>query len=218
MPYFANSCLDWYSWRFIRWQEDLTKAAYSGVIRCRCKGSLEPNEGSAQRTAPPVPADSTHHLAWRVLALVNLFRLLVTVLLSVMFVAVTPTRVGQAFPALFVGATAAYFAFGLISIATVKRRWPEVPVQTFTGLCIDVIAIATLTYASGGMTSGLASLMVLPIGALSFVVRQRLALMFAAVATLAVLVQQTLTTLSARGDAGDFASAGIIGALMFIVT
>jgi two-component system sensor histidine kinase PilS (NtrC family) len=168
-------------------------------------------------SAPPVAADS-HHLAWRVLALVNLFRLLVAVLLSVMFVAVTPTRVGQAYPALFVGATAAYFAYGLISIATVKRRWPEVPVQTFTGLCIDVIAIATLTYASGGMTSGLASLMVLPIGALSFVVRQRLALMFAAVATLAVLVQQTLTTLSARGDASDFASAGIIGALMFIVT
>jgi two-component system, NtrC family, sensor histidine kinase PilS len=169
-------------------------------------------------SAPPAAADSTHSLAWRVLALVNLFRLLVAVLLSVMFVAVTPTRVGQAYPALFVGATAAYFAYGLMSIATVKRRWPEVPVQTFTGLCIDVIAIATLTYASGGMTSGLASLMVLPIGALSFVVRQRLALMFAAVATLAVLVQQALTTLSARGDAGDFASAGIIGALMFIVT
>jgi two-component system, NtrC family, sensor histidine kinase PilS len=169
-------------------------------------------------SAPPVVADSTHNLAWRVLALVNLFRLLVAVLLSVMFVAVTPTRVGQAYPALFVAATAAYFAYGLISIAMVKRRWPEVPVQTFAGLCIDVLAIATLTYASGGMTSGLASLMVLPIGALSFVVRQRLALMFAAVATLAVLVQQTLTTLAARGDAGDFASAGIIGALMFIVT
>src|SRR5688572_29539594 len=87
-----------------------------------------------------------------------------------------------------------------------------------SGLCIDVVAIALLTYASGGMTSGLASLLVLPIGAMSFIVRQRLALMFAAVATLAVLVQQTLTTLAARGDASDFASAGIIGALIFIVT
>jgi hypothetical protein len=28
-------------------------------------------------SAPPVAADSTHNLAWRVLALVNLFRLLV---------------------------------------------------------------------------------------------------------------------------------------------
>ena len=162
-------------------------------------------------------ADSTH-LAWRVLALVNLFRLLVAVLLTVMFVAITPTRVGQAYPALFVAGTAAYFAYALLSIMTVKRRWPEVAIQTFAGLCVDVTAIAVLTYASGGMTSGLASLLVLPIGAMSFIVRQRLALMFAAVAALAVLLQQTLTTFAARGDASDFASAGIIGALIFIVT
>lgn len=166
---------------------------------------------------PPAVADATS-LAWRVLALVNLFRLLVAVLLSLMFVAVTPTRVGQAYPALFVGATSAYFAYAVLSIVSVKRRWPDVRLQTPVGLCIDVLTITLLTYASGGMTSGLASLLVLPIGAMSFVVRQRLALMFAAIATLAMLVQQTLTTLSARGDAGDFATAGIIGALMFIVT
>ncbi len=164
------------------------------------------------------PAADSAHLAWRVLALVNLFRLLVTVLLTVMFATITPTRVGQAYPALFVGANAAYFAYALLSIATVKRRWPDVWVQAMAGLCIDVAAITLLTYASGGMTSGLASLLVLPIGAMSFLVRQRLALMFAAVATLAVLVQQALTTLGAGGDGSDFASAGIIGALIFVVT
>lgn len=167
---------------------------------------------SSSHTADP------SHLAWRVLTLVNLFRLLVAVLLTVMFLTITPTRVGGAYPALFVGAVAAYFAYGLLSIATVKRRWPDVGVQTTAGLCVDVVSIVLLTYASGGMTSGLASLLVLPIGAASFVVRQRLALMFAAIAALAMLVQQTLTTLDARGDAGDFASAGIIGALIFIVT
>ena len=164
------------------------------------------------------PAADSAHLAWRVLALVNLFRLLVAVLLSVMFATITPTRVGEVYPALFVGATAAYFAYALLSIVTVKRRWPDVGVQAMAGLCIDVAAITLLTYASGGIASGLASLLVLPIGAMSFLVRQRLALMFAAVAALAMLVQQTLTTLAARGDASDFASAGIIGALIFIVT
>ncbi|HKR36043.1 MAG TPA: ATP-binding protein [Steroidobacteraceae bacterium] len=163
-------------------------------------------------------ATDSSQLAWRVLTLVNLFRLLVAVLLTVMFLTITPTRVGQAYPGLFIGATAAYFAYALLSIATVKRRWPEVSIQAVVGLCVDVLAIATLTYASGGMTSGLASLLVLPIGATSFIVRQRLALMFAAIATLAVLVQQTLTALAAAGDSGDFASAGIVGALIFIVT
>lgn len=163
-------------------------------------------------------ATDSSHLAWRVLTLVNLFRLLVAVLLTVMFLTITPLRVGQVYPGLFIGATAAYFAYALLSIATVKRRWPEVSIQTVAGLCVDVLAIASLTYASGGTSSGLASLLVLPIGAISFIVRQRLALMFAAIATLAVLVQQTLTALAAEGGAGDFASAGIIGALIFIVT
>ena len=81
-----------------------------------------------------------------------------------------------------------------------------------------MLAISLLTYSSGGMNSGLGALLVLPIGAASFVVRQRLALMFAAVAALALLLQQAFTTLAARSDAGDFASAGIVGALMFIVT
>jgi two-component system sensor histidine kinase PilS (NtrC family) len=166
----------------------------------------------------PTAATDSNHLAWRVLTLVNLFRLLVAVLLTVMFLTITPKRVGGAYPGLFVGSTAAYFAYALLSIATVKRRWPEVNVQMIAGLCVDVVTIASLTYASGGTTSGLASLLVLPIGAMSFVVRQRLALMFAAIAALAVLVQQTLTTLSARGDGSDFASAGIVGALIFIVT
>jgi two-component system, NtrC family, sensor histidine kinase PilS len=163
-------------------------------------------------------ATESSPLAWRVLTLVNLFRLLAALLLTTMFLAISPTRVGQSYPELFIGTIAAYFAYALLSIATVKRRWPEVNIQTMAGLCVDVVAIAALTYASGGTTSGLASLMVLPIGAMSFLVRQRLALMFAAVATLAVLVQQTLTTLAAGADGSDFASAGIVGALIFIVT
>jgi two-component system, NtrC family, sensor histidine kinase PilS len=166
----------------------------------------------------PKAATDSNQLAWRVLTLVNLFRLLVAVLLTVMFLTITPRRVGGAYPDLFVGTTAAYFAYALLSIATVKRRWPDVSIQMIAGMCVDVLAIVLLTYASGGTTSGLAALLVLPIGAMSFVVRERLALMFASIAVLAVLGQQTLTTLGARGDASDFTSAGIIGALIFIVT
>jgi two-component system sensor histidine kinase PilS (NtrC family) len=84
-------------------------------------------------------------------------------------------------------------------------------------IAVDILAITLLTYASGGMTSGLAALLVLPLGAASFIMRQELALMFAAIATLAVLAQQGFSTLASRGDSGDFAAAGIVGALLFIV-
>jgi two-component system, NtrC family, sensor histidine kinase PilS len=161
--------------------------------------------------------DSTN-LAWRVLALVNLFRLLVPLLLAVLFLTISPSPVGQMRPAIFMGAAGAYFLFAIGSIPSIKNRRPVIEIQTIIGACVDVLGIALLTYSSGGMNSGLAALLVLPIGAASFIVGQRLAFMFAAMAALAMLLQQGFVMLVGRGDAGDFTAAGIVGALMFIVT
>ncbi len=165
---------------------------------------------------PRIGASSTD-LAWRVLALVNLYRLLVPVLLTVLFLVMSPSPIGHAAPGLFTMTAAAYFLYAVGSIWAVKGRWPEIGIQTFVNICVDVTALTLLTYASGGMNSGLAALLVLPIGAASFVVRQELALMFAATATIAILGQQVFSALAARGDTGDFAAAGIVGALLFIV-
>lgn len=165
-----------------------------------------------------LPWGSSTELAWRVLALVNLFRLLIPLLLTVLYWTLEPRLVGQAHAELFFITSTAYFLFAALSIPSVKRRWPDLLVQTAFNVGVDVLAISLLTYSSGGMNSGLGALLVLPIGAASFVVAQRLALMFAAVAALALLLQQAFTTLAARSDPADFASAGIVGALMFIVT
>jgi two-component system sensor histidine kinase PilS (NtrC family) len=175
-------------------------------------------EPPAPTLAQALPWGSSTELAWRVLALVNLFRLLIPLLLAVLYVTLDPRMVGQAHTKLFFGTCIAYFLFATLSIPGVKRRWPDLLVQTAFNVGIDVLAISLLTYSSGGMNSGLGALLVLPIGAASFVVGQRLALMFAALAALALLLQQALTTLASRTDPADFASAGIVGALMFIVT
>jgi two-component system sensor histidine kinase PilS (NtrC family) len=164
---------------------------------------------------------STNHstdLSWRVLALVNLFRLLVPLLLAVLFLTISPSPVGQMRPAIFIGAATAYFLFAIGSIPSIKHRRPIIEFQTVIGACVDVLSIALLTYSSGGMNSGLAALLVLPIGAASFVVGQRIAFMFAAIAALAMMLQQGFVVLVGRGDTGDFTAAGIVGALMFIVT
>jgi two-component system sensor histidine kinase PilS (NtrC family) len=163
------------------------------------------------------PTSSTA-LAWRVLALVNLFRLLVPLLLAILFFTMSPSPVGQLRPSLFVATTIAYFGFAIISIAVLKRRWPSIELQTFISVCVDVVVIALLTYSSGGMNSGLAALLVLPVGAASFIVQQRLAFLFAALAALALLIQQGFTVFALRAELGDFAAAGIVGALMFIIT
>lgn len=167
--------------------------------------------------AVTAPTSSSTDLAWRVLSLVNLFRLLAPLLLAVLFITLKPRLVGQAHPEMFLGGLITYFLFALAAITALRRRWPAIDIYTTVTLTFDVIIIALLTYASGGMNSGLAALLVAPVGAAAFVVRQRLGLLFAALAALALLVQQAITALGARGDAGDFAATGIVGALMFIV-
>ena len=76
-----------------------------------------------------VPSQSTH-LAWRVNTLVNVFRLLVPLLLVVLLATISPSPVGQAEPAMFVGALTAYFLFALGMIPSIKRRWPQIALQT----------------------------------------------------------------------------------------
>src|SRR5690606_9070899 len=97
----------------------------------------------------------------------------------------------------------------------IKARWPRAATQTLLGVSIDVAAIGVLIYASGGMGSGLGSLLVLPIGVVGFVLPRQLALMFAAAATLVLLLQQVLTVLAQRAEIGDFTSTGILGILLF---
>jgi two-component system, NtrC family, sensor histidine kinase PilS len=173
---------------------------------------------SAAVPATPTRGSSFTELAWRVLTLVNLFRLLVPLLLMVLYLTVPGAPVGHIHPALFVATTTGYFLFAAGSISSLKRRWPSADVQTIINVCIDVIAVALLTYASGGMGSGLAALLVLPIGAASLVVRQRLALMFAAVAAITILIEQTFTVFDRSLDPSDFTAAGIVGALMFVIS
>ncbi|MFO7306875.1 MAG: ATP-binding protein [Gammaproteobacteria bacterium] len=165
---------------------------------------------------PRIGSISTE-LAWRVLALVDLYRLLVPLVLGVLYLSISPAPVGQANPTLFTITLVAYFVYAVLSIVSLKRRWPEIAVQTFVSVCVDIVAISLLAYASGGMKSGLATLLVLPVGAAGFIVRQELAYLFAAMATLGILTQQGFTSFAEGGEMGDFASAGILGALLFVV-
>ena len=103
---------------------------------------------------PRIGATSTD-LAWRVLALVNLYRLLVPLLLVVLYLVMSPSPVGHVCPALFGITAGVYFLFAVVSIWSVKSRWPEIALQTFISVCVDVVALSLLTYTSGGMNSGI---------------------------------------------------------------
>src|SRR5262245_8407933 len=119
-----------------------------------------------------VTAGSTE-LAWRILGLVNVFRLLIPLVLGSLFVLLTPRQVGQAHPSLFSGVAVAYFLFAVAAISSIRTRWPGIEVQALVQVVIDIFAVSLIAYSSGSANAALAALLVLPVGACSLVVRQR---------------------------------------------
>lgn len=158
-------------------------------------------------------------LPWRVIGLLNVFRLIVPMVLLLIFFFDAPTRsVGSYRPGLFLGACVAYFAFGIVSIQTIQRRRPSADVQALLQLTVDTIAMVLFLHSSGGISSGLATMLILPAGATAAVVQPRFALGITALITLALLGETAASVLLGVGSSADFLIAGVTGASLFAIT
>ena len=157
-------------------------------------------------------------LVWRVLGLLNVFRLLVPTVLSVV-VALTPAPrfLGTTSPALFSGTLIGMFVAGVLCIGMLKQRWPSLQRQAYIHIAFDIVAFAMLMLASGGTDSGLGLLLVVPVGAISLLVPNRSAAVIAALAAMAVLTQQLAQLFLGVVDSASFTQTGLLGAVIFIV-
>jgi len=184
----------------------------SALKRREVRAELRSN--SAARSSPASPTD----LAWRVIGLVNLYRLLVPVVLYTMRRFTLPVPfLGGTSPALFDSALALYFLLGIALVIAQRRPWPSLRMLTLTHSSIDAIAVALLLYASGGVASGIAILLVVPVGAMALLAQGRDAFLIAALSVLAVLLQQIVSQLTGSASVADYPAAGVIGAVLFLV-
>jgi two-component system, NtrC family, sensor histidine kinase PilS len=154
-------------------------------------------------------------LAWRVIGLLNLYRLLVPLLLLAQAFAGTGWGVVPARPQLFVGACLAYFTAAAVLVIARRLRWSSLRIVALVNASVDALAVAFILYAAGGVTSGLGILLVPPVLALALLAGRRDAVLIAAVAALAVLVQQVFVGLTEQTPATDYATAGLLGAVLF---
>jgi len=166
----------------------------------------------------PVTSHNRDEPGWRILILINLYRLLVPLVLGGLYLTVHTSPVGTASPALFGSVLVAYGLFACACIFSLKRRWPDQATQILLQVFVDCVAISLLTFASGGAYSGLATLLVLPVAASALILRTRMALLLAACGTLGLLAQQLATALDTNNDNGGITAMGLTGALIFLLT
>ena len=160
----------------------------------------------------------TPDLAWRVLGLLNLFRLLVpVVLLAVTAFLGQPHLVGEGNAELLRGGCYGYLLTGLVLIAVLKQRTHTTAWHLYIPVVIDIAILNLIVYASGGADSGLAILLVVPVGALSVIAGTRGSLLIAASAVLALLAQQFAAFVFDGVSRVGFAQAGYYGVVLLLV-
>ena len=166
--------------------------------------------------SPAATAGTPSDLAWRVIGLLNLYRLLVPLALLAMQAFAGPGWILlPAHPGAFTGACIAYFTAAVLLIIARRLQWSSLRFVALVNACVDAVAIAFILYGAGGVASGLGILLVLPVFALSVLADRRDAVLIAAVAAIAVLTQQVFTGLSDPSAATDYVTAGLIGAALF---
>jgi two-component system, NtrC family, sensor histidine kinase PilS len=162
----------------------------------------------------PAPTD----LAWRVIGLVNLYRLLVPPALYAIYVfGGTGATLGSTSSTLFLWTCVMYFAAGVAIVGGGRRLLPNLRATTFVHAMVDAVSISLLMYSSGGVASGLGILFVVPVGAMALLADSRDAFVLAALATLALFTQQIGSHLLGYAKYTEYPQTGMFGAIVFVV-
>ena len=157
-------------------------------------------------------------LVWRVVALANLYRLLLPPVLFTVYMVTRPTpSVGGTNPQLFLIVCVVYWVLGGLFAFGGRGHWPNRRIMVVAHTLLDSTAVAVLLYCSGGAGSGLGILLVIPVGAMALLAEGRTAFANAAIAALAILAQQIFSAALNNEPTTDYPLAGMQGGVIFLV-
>lgn len=108
-----------------------------------------------------------------------------------------------------------YVIFAIIALICTYFRWVPYKIQVYIAIIVDIIAITLLMHFYGGVSSGFGTLMIAVIAGGSLLLPGKSALLFAALATLAILTHEIYASLHPLFDNSAYTQAGLLGAALF---
>lgn len=181
--------------------------------------SADIETGTGERMAatnfPQPPSTDT---VWHLLALFSRYRVVVAVILGLMYWGFQRFQVlNPQAPALAGWTLALYFVAAAGTMVAAQMRFPRVPYHLTGQVMLDVLAITLLMHASGGIKSGIGLLLLVSLAAAGLVARGRLAFFHAALAALAILLEQSWQFLSNEVSGADFFQSGLLAGSYFAI-
>jgi len=162
--------------------------------------------------------DALDALTWKPLRLLSFYRVILASMLAALFFGLTDnTTLGIQNTSIYQLTVLGYLLFGLVAGFAARLRVPGYELQTVIQILIDIIAITLLMFASGGPASGLGMLLIISVATGSILLPGRMAFLFAAMATIAIMGEQIYSSiiLVAERPAG-YTQAGLLGLALFV--
>ncbi len=152
---------------------------------------------------------------WRALHYFNVYRIVITLLfVTLIWVRQLPEPLGVYDEKIFTIAAHTYLAFAILIVFTINtRRAYMLQVSSYT--LIDIILITLMMYASNGLSSGFGMLLVITVAGCSLLSGRRIAIFFAALATIAVLGHELYVQFFLYYRTPNYTHAGLLGVTFF---
>lgn len=155
---------------------------------------------------------------WRSLYLLNFYRLILACLLFfLVWVFGNDLLLGQRNLRLFYEVSIAYIVLATLSLPLIRLQWPTFNLQLGIQIGTDIVCIVLLSYASGGASSNLAVLLLVSLAAAGLICRGRITLFFAALASIAVLLEHSYSVLTQDASVAQYMQAGLLSSAYFAV-
>lgn len=155
--------------------------------------------------------DRTPDSFWRSLRYFNLYRItLAALFLGIALVYGDALTLGSHRLDVFRAVSGAYLVCGG-GFDWLMRQWRgRFNLQLSWHVCLDIAAITVLMYASGGIRSGLGVMLLISLIGAALVAPRRLTLLYAALATIAVLLEQSLWVLTFDVPTASYFQPGLL--------
>ncbi|MBP9931843.1 MAG: hypothetical protein KBF63_21410 [Rhodoferax sp.] len=168
-------------------------------------------------TQPTAPGDSDAiEPFWRSLRFFSMYRLLIALLFMVAALVFGDTiSLGTQDPLLFDRVAAVYVLLSIAFLAVLLRRPRRFSLQLSVQVALDIAALTLMMFASGGQKSGIAILLLVVVAGAALVGQGRMTLFYAALASVAMLLEESWRALTRDADPADFVRTGIISIAFF---
>jgi two-component system, NtrC family, sensor histidine kinase PilS len=155
---------------------------------------------------------------WRSLRYFNLYRLTLAgifILLSGVFA--SSLLLAQYDWKIFFFTSVIYFVAAALSFVPLRMRWPRFAWQLAGQVGVDIAAFTVLAYASGGTKSSIGLLLLVSLAAAGLISRGRITLLFAALASIATLLEHSYEVLYADADVAQYVQVALLCISYFAV-